>query len=129
MIKKKIGKYESFILEGNDVVVVFGRLSRHRVFLKQNGFEENSETKEWIGTGENLYNMPAEEFINVFGIIEGGVAPELFAQTTDGEAVFQVDAFPLVEEREGKVTIVKICALHLDTRKFIEEGVGNFKVG
>ena len=129
MIVQKIGKYRSFVLEREDVVVVMGQLSRHREFLKHMGFEEHPETVEWVGTGAGLYGMTPDDFFDRFGA-RGGGEPELVAQATDGEEVFQIDALPLVEEGEsGKATIAKIYALDLETRAFIDEGVANFRVG
>ena len=128
MIVQKIGKYRSFVLERENVVVVMGQLSRHREFLKRMGFEENPETKEWVGTGAGLYGMTPDDFFDRFGARGGGV-PEMVAQATDGEEVFQVDALPLVEEESGKATIARIYALDLETRTFIDEGATNFRVG
>ena len=37
MIKQEIGKYKSFILEREDMVVVMGEVAKHRAFLDGTG--------------------------------------------------------------------------------------------
>ncbi len=128
MIQQKIGKYVCFILEPGDIVVVMGKLENHRDFLGGLGFEMDPETKEFIGTGANLYAMSPDDFFDRFSSRDGG-EPDLVAQATDGEEFYQIDGLPLVEEQNGKPVITKIHALDVETRTFIEEGISNFRVG
>ncbi len=129
MIKQEIGKYRSFILEREDMVVVMGEVSKHRAFLDGTGFEEHPETKEWVGTGANLYAIAPDDFFDRFSA-QKGVGPELQAQATDGTDFYQIDGLPLVEEDSGgKRYIARITALDLETRTLIDEGMANFRVG
>ena len=129
MIKQKIGKYQSFILEREDMVVVMGEVAKHREFLEGLGFEEHAEMREWVGTGAGLYAMDPDIFFDLLSGQKGG-EPVLRAQATDGENVFQIDGLPVVEEDgAGKRTIARITALDLETRTFIDEGVAKFRVG
>ena len=128
MIQQQIGKYVCFVLEPADIVVVMGELETHRRFLEGLGFEEHPETKEFVGTGTNLYAMSPDDFFDRFSSRDGG-EPVLVAQATDGEAFYQIDGLPLVEEKDGNPVITKIHALDVETRAFIEEGISNFRVG
>ena len=129
MVKREIGRYRSFILEEDDLVVVMGEVDKHRELLQRLGFEQHSETQEWVGKGANLYAMDPDVFFDCFGAQKGG-EPELSAQATDGEDFYRVDGLPLAEEDEaGKRTIARITALDMETRTFIDEGVTNFRVG
>ncbi len=129
MIQKAVGKYKTYVLENEDMVVVAGDVAKHANFLKEVGLEEYPETKEWVGTGADLYRMEPSAFFDRFGSRTGG-DPELTAQATDGRSFYQVDPLPLVEEDEqGRPFIVSIHALDLETRTVIEEGVSNFRVG
>ena len=129
MILQEIGKYRSYVLERGDMVVVMGQVKRHRELLRGLGFEEHPETGDWVGAGAGLYAMPPDLFFELFGGRTGG-EPELAAQAADGEAFYQIDALPLVEEdAAGRPAIARITALDLETRAFIEEGVAKFRVG
>ncbi len=119
MICKEIGNYKVFEVEKADTVVIVGRVEEHRAFLSDMGFEEHPETKEWVGKGEGLYRMAPEAFCARFGV-QGGMA--LQAQVTDGERFCAVDALPQVgEDVEGRLIIVKVLALELDTREIIDQ--------
>ena len=129
MIVREIGKYRSYVLEQDDMVVVMGEVKRSRELLEGLGFEDHLETGEWTGAGAGLYAMSPEVFFDLFGGRNGG-EPELAAQATDGEAFYRVDALPLVgEDAGGNAVIDRITALDMETRAFIEEGVSNFRVG
>ena len=129
MIEKEIGKYKTYVLEAEDMVVVMGEVAKHAGFLKEAGFEEHPETKEWVGKGAHLYGMDPQTFFDRFSSRTGGDS-ELTAQATDGQSFYQVDSLPLVEEDEqGRSFIMSIHALDLETRTVIDEGVSNFRVG
>ena len=129
MIQKTIGKYKTYVLEDEDMVVVLGDVGKHAGFLQEAGLEEHPETREWVGTGADLYRMEPGAFFDRFSSRTGG-DPELTAQATDGRSFYQVDPLPLVEEDEqGRPFIASIHALDLETRTVIEEGVSNFRVG
>ena len=59
MIKQKIGKYQSFILEREDMVVMMGEVAKHREFLEGLGFEEHAKTREWE---ESLYQKQVTDW-------------------------------------------------------------------
>jgi|GEM_PF-1196033 hypothetical protein len=125
----QVGKYKSFVLENEDMVVVLGNVSEHIEFLGSVGFEEHPDTKEWVGTGENLYAMCSGEFYSRFSARHGG-DPELEAQATDGTNFYRIDGLPLAEkDKDGIERITRITALDLETRTLIDEGVANFRVG
>ncbi len=129
MIKREIGAYQSFILEAEDMVVVMGNLEAYVAFLEAAGFERHPETREFVGKGEYLYALEPEAFFDCFSA-KNGPSAELIAQATDGESFYQIDGLPLVEEDvSGKARIARITALDMETKTFIEEGVGNFRVG
>ena len=129
MIEKRIGRYTAFVLERDDVVVVLGDVAKHLDLLARLGFARHPETEEWVGTGAGLYGMAPEVFCDLFGGRTGG-KPELTAQASNGQSVYQVDGLPLVEEDvQGATSIARIHALDLETCAFIEEGVTNFRVG
>jgi hypothetical protein len=118
VIHQKIGSYDSYTLEAGDMVVVMGDVAGHRELLAGAGFEEHPQTKEYVGSGANLYALAPDAYY------------DLVAQATDGERFYQVDALPLVERGEDGVDrITRLTALDFETRKFIEEGVSNFRVG
>ncbi len=119
MICKVIGSYKVFEVEPEDMAVVMGRVADHAAFLKAAGFEEDAETKEWVGTGACLYRMTPEAFTDRFGVAGGMV---LQAQVTDGERFCAVDPLPQTgEDAEGRPVIVKVLALELDTREIIDQ--------
>ena len=129
MVKREIGKFLSYVLERDDTVVVLGRWEAHASVLAKLGFEQNTETKEWVGTGANLYGMTPGEFYDLFSGGEGK-PPQLTAQATDGKEAYQVDGLPVVEQDEaGRDFIAEITAVDLETRAIIDEGVTNFRVG
>ena len=129
MKMQQVGKYKSFVLENDDMVVVLGNVSEHTGFLDSVGFEEHPDTREWVGTGKNLYAMSSEDFYSRFSARHGG-DPELEAQATDGTNFYRIDGLPLVEKNnDGLERITRITALDLETRTLIDEGVANFRVG
>ena len=128
MIRQEIGRYTSFVLEADDMVVVTGALAEYGAFLETLGFEKHPETGEYVGVGALLYAISPSDFFDRFSTQPGGEA-DLTAQATDGTAFYQIDGLPLVEERDGQQKISKIFALNMETRAFIDAGVGNFRVG
>ena len=118
MVCKEIGNYKVFEVEKTDIVVVLGEVGGQRDFLVAYGFEENPQTKEWVGDGGCLYRMTPEDFYDRFGA-EGGT---LQAQVTDGSRICVVDSLPEVEEDDrGRSVIVKIRSLELDTHQVINQ--------
>jgi len=125
---QKIGQYDSFILEADDMVVVMGKVEEHAAFLTEAGFEAHPDTKEYVGTGANLYALSPSRFYDLFSSRQG--EPELIAQATDQEKFYQIDSLPVVKESAGGVQrITQITALDFETRAFIDQGVQNFRVG
>lgn len=128
MVKQTIGNYQSYILEAGDMVVIMGEVDQHVSLLKELGFDKHPETKEYVGTGACLYRMSPDRFYDLFSCRSG--EPELVAQATDQEKFYQIDSLPVVEEDDaGNTRITQITALDFETRKFIDEGVSNFRVG
>lgn len=119
MVCKSIGSYRMFEVEPGDTVVVMGEVEDHRDFLAQCGFQEDPETREWVGTGAGLYGMTPEAFNARFGVANGMA---LRAQVTDGSRFCVVDALPQVgEDSAGRAVITRILALELDTREVIDQ--------
>ena len=119
MICREIGNYRFYEVEKDDLVVVIGQVGSHRDFLTEMGFEEDPETRDWIGSGACLYRMTPEAFSARFGV-EGRMA--LQAQVTDRERFCVVDALPQVgEDWQGRPVIAKIHALELDIREVIDQ--------
>lgn len=129
MREQRIGKYRSYVLDLDDMVVVMCSSAQHRSFLMDAGFKENPDNGEWIGEGRHLYGMDPDVYYRRFGSCGGG-QPDLAAQATDGARFYQVDGLPTTEEDDaGRPTIAAITALDLETRTFIQEGVANFRAG
>ena len=129
MKRREIGKFQSFVLEEKDTVVVMGNLKVHADFLTGHGFSRHPETGEYLGTGANLYAMAPDDFYDRFSA-RTGADPELTAQAHDGENFYQVDGLPLAAvNAEGEPCIEGITAVDFETRVFIEQGVANFRVG
>ena len=129
MIEKTIGAYRSFILEDEDLVVVMGQVGPHAEVLASSGFEQQDETGEWLGRGRHLYALDPDVFFRLFSARDTG-HPDLTAQATDGKDFYQVDALPVISEKDGGGDeITELHALDLETRTFIDEGVSNFRVG
>ncbi len=129
MLKTEIGKFQSFVLEETDTVVVMGNVKPHAEYLVRLGFSRHPETGEYVGSGANLYAMAPDDFYDRFSA-RAGTDPELTAQACDGEDFYQIDGLPLVvENAEGDPYIEGITAVDLETRIYIEQGVANFRVG
>ncbi len=129
MREQRIGRYRSYVLDQEDLVVVICASAQHQSFLADAGFRENPDNGEWVGEGRHLYGIDPEVFYRRFGS-SGGGQPDLAAQATDGTRFYQIDGLPVTEEDErGRPTIVAITALDLETRTFIQEGVANFRAG
>jgi hypothetical protein len=127
--RKEIGKYTSYVLEPQDVVVVMGNTEAHSERLEAWQFARDGDTGEWVGRGEHLYALPPEAFFDLFGGGQG-CPPELTAQATDGENVFQIDGLPVTgQDASGRDRILELTAVDMATRNTIDEGVSNFKVG
>ena len=129
MQRREIGRYTSYVLDEDDVVVVMGEAAQFSQRLAAAGFREDDATGEWVGTGAGLYRMSPDEFYELFSGGHGN-PPALVAQATDGEQVFQVDGLPVTGEGTGGGSgIIEITAVDLETRNVIDEGVSNFRVG
>lgn len=129
MKKRAIGKFQSFVLESDDTVVLMGNLKAHADFLTRLGFIRHPETGEFVGTGANLYAMAPDDFYDRFSA-RTGADPELTAQAHDGEDFYQIDGLPLAAAHaDGKPYIEAITAVDIETRVYIEQGVANFRVG
>ena len=129
MLRREIGKFQSFVLEAGDTVVVMGNLKAHAEFLERFGFSKHPETGEYVGTGANLYAMAPDDFYDRFSA-RTGANPELTAQAYDGEDFYHIDGLPLAGvNANGDPDIQGITAVDLETRTYIEQGVANFRVG
>lgn len=129
MKRREIGRFQSFVLEGEDTVVVMGNLNAHADFLTRCGFSPHPETGEYVGTGANLYAMAPGDFYDRFSA-RTGADPELIAQAHDGEDFYQIDGLPLAAvDAEGNPCIEGITAVDIETRVYIEQGIANFRVG
>ncbi len=129
MLKREIGKFQSFVLEEGDTVVVMGNLKAHAEFLARLGFSRHPETGEYVGSGANLYAMAPDDFYDRFSA-RTGTDSELTAQAYDGENFYQIDGLPLAGvNSDGDPCIQSITAVDLETRIYIEQGVANFRVG
>lgn len=113
MKKRAIGKFQSFVLESDDTVVLMGNLKAHADFLTRLGFIRHPETGEFVGTGANLYAMAPDDFYDRFSA-RTGADPELTAQAHDGEDFYQIDGLPLAAARaDGKPYIEAITAVDI----------------
>ena len=129
MREQRIGKYRSYVLDLDDIVVVMCASPQCRSFLVGSGFKENPDNGEWVGEGRHLYGMAPDQFYRRFGSCGGG-QPDLTAQATDGTWLYQIDGLPTTkEDGAGRPVIQAITALDLETRAFIQEGVANFRAG
>ena len=129
MKEKTIGQYKTYVLESDDLVVVMGDVEKHADMLAEHGFEQHSETKEWLGRGHDLYALQPDLIFSLFSGRDSGTA-QLSAQATDGKDFYQIDSLPVVEQDpQGKDRITEIHALDMETRTYIDEGVSNFRVG
>ncbi|MCY3765958.1 MAG: hypothetical protein OXH06_11105 [Gemmatimonadetes bacterium] len=129
MKRREIGKFQSFVLEEEDTVVVMGNLKAHADFLAGLGFSRHPDTGEYVGTGANLYAMAPDDFYDRFSA-RTGADPELTAQAHDGEDFYQIDGLPLAAvDVNGNPYIEGITAVDIETRVYIEQGVANFRVG
>lgn len=129
MKRQEIGRFRSFVLENEDMVVVTGNLKAHGDFLTGLGFSRHQDTGEYVGAGVNLYAMAPDDFYDRFSA-RAGADPELTAQAHDGEDFYQIDGLPVAAvNAEGDPYIEGITAVDFETRVCIEQGVANFRVG
>ena len=129
MLKREIGKFQSFVLEEKDTVVVTGNLKAHAEFLTRLGFSRHPDTGEYVGSGAHLYAMAPDDFYDRFSARTGS-DPELTVQAYDGENFYQIDGLPLAAvNADGDPYIQGITAVDIETRIYIEQGVANFRVG